>query len=226
MVDFESYNRYGPSTANIGSLVPDTDASECRCPDCRENEGLRAEYRTRFDEEASQRGEWEDEQYILCPPRVLGYVLREKQWAQLQVTSLKSIPEKDSNNSWSDRLVLADGDKTKKMILELVMGHGTNALNVGDGLEVDDIIAKKGKGLVILLYGMTLRMSWCMKYAMLKLCQGRLVWVKRQQLRWLRSQLESLYFPLVWRMWAPGQSMLSLILQRFLPWLHRGKLYS
>ena len=155
MVDFESYFRYGPSVAQMGFLIPDSDNLECGCIDCRENEALRAAYRTRFDEEECQKGKWEDEQYMLCPPRVLGYILNDKQWAQLQVSLLKTIPEKDPNDSWSTRLKLADGEKTKNMILELVKGHGTSDPTRDDGLEVDDIIAKKGKGLVILLYGMT-----------------------------------------------------------------------
>ena len=153
MVDFESYFRYGPSVAHVGFLIPDSDDLECGCIDCRENEALKAAYRTRFDEEERQEGKWEDEQYMLCPPRVLGYILNDKQWAQLQVSSLQSIPEKEPNDSWYTRLKLADGEKTKNMILELVKGHGTSNSTRDDGLEVDDIISKKGKGLVILLYG-------------------------------------------------------------------------
>ncbi len=155
MVDFESYFRYGPSVARVGSLIPDRENPECGCIDCRENEGLTAAYRTRFDEKERQKDKWEDEQYMLCPPRVLGYILVDKQWAQLQVSLVQSIPEKDPNDSWSTRLKLADGEKTKNMILDLVKGHGTSDPPRDDGLEVDDIISKKGKGLVILLYGTT-----------------------------------------------------------------------
>jgi hypothetical protein len=151
MVDFESYFRYGPTEAQVGSLMPNKDYQECQCSDCRENQELRKIYRTRFDE---QNDCWEEEQYMLCPPRVLGYILRDKQWAQLRVTSLKSIPKEDSKNSWSSRLKLADGEATKQMILELVNGHGTSESAGEDGLEVDDIVARKGKGLVILLYGL------------------------------------------------------------------------
>ena len=67
---------------------------------------------------------------------------------------IRDIPKKDPKDSWSTRLVLADGEKTKTMILNLVKGHGTNGLPQKDGLEVNDIVARKGKGLVILLYGM------------------------------------------------------------------------
>lgn len=155
MVDFESYFLYGPSVACVGPLMPYTDHPECGCNDCLENEGLKAGYRTRFDEETHQRGKWEDEQYLLCPPRVLGYILRDKQWAQLQVSELGGIPDNSANDSWTTRLKLADGEKTKRMISDLVKGHGSSDSSQDDGLEVDDIIARKGKGLVMLLYGKT-----------------------------------------------------------------------
>lgn len=155
MVDFESYFRYGPAFAQVGSLTPNNDHAECACSECRENEGLRARYRTRFDEETSQIDKWEEEQFMLCPARVLGYILRDKQWAQLQVTLLQEI-QKDPSNPWTSRLKLADGEETKNMILDLVNGHGTNGpTREEDGLEVDDIVKGKGKGLVILLYGLT-----------------------------------------------------------------------
>jgi len=154
MVDFESYFRYGPVSARLGALLPNDDNEECRCVDCRENLKLRKKYRSEFDEKSAQCGDWDDEQYMLCPPRVLGYILSEKQWAQLDVESLTTIPKDDRSNSWASRLKLADGNDTKDMILNLVSGHGNIDPEAGDGgLEVDDIVAKKGKGLVILLYG-------------------------------------------------------------------------
>ena len=42
------------------------------------------------------------------------------------------------------------------MLLDLVKGHGTTQSASGtDGLEVNDIVVNKGKGLVILLYDLT-----------------------------------------------------------------------
>ena len=78
MLDFESYSRYGPSISRVGSLMQENGYPQCRCNDCRENEQLQKEYRTRFDDETCLEGEWEDEQYMLCPPRALGFVLRDK----------------------------------------------------------------------------------------------------------------------------------------------------
>lgn len=84
---------------------------------------------------------------------MLGYVLSEKQWAQLQVTALVPIPEAGPRDSWTTRLQLADGDVTKNMIENLVKSHKLSKLTRDkDTLEVNDIVDKKGKGLIILLY--------------------------------------------------------------------------
>ena len=152
MVDCESYFRYGPAVAWLGLLVPLVDSQECTCLECQKDTAVQAIYRTRFDQDAFQE-KWEEEQYLLCPPRIFGYILRDKRWAQLEVTSLAEIPKQSLDHSW-DRVKLADGDETKKLILNLVNGHGTaDSKDDDSGLAVDDIVAQKGKGLVILLYG-------------------------------------------------------------------------
>ena len=154
MVDFESYFRYGPKAAKVGLLVPLTNSQDCACIQCQSNTGLKKIYRKRFDNETHQKA-WEEEQYILCPPRILGYILRDKQWAQLEVKSLREIAKEDLKHSL-DRVKLADGENTKKMILNLVNSHtAVDSQDDSNGLTVDDIVAKKGKGLVILLYGET-----------------------------------------------------------------------
>ena len=80
--------------------------------------------------------------------------MSDKQWVQLKVNTLKEIPKVDPDRSW-DRVKLADGEKTKKVLLNLVKGHGiadTEDVNSRD-LVIPDIVTRKGKGLVILLYG-------------------------------------------------------------------------
>ena len=156
MVDFESYFRYGPADWRVGSLASDEDWESSECLRCRTTQPCESGYRCRFDLEEYQHGSWVDEQYILCPPRVLGYVLSEKRWAQLQVSELTDIAEADPNDSWAKRLQLADGNATKDMIGNLVKSHKpSDETRDQDALEVDDIVANKGKGLVILLYGTT-----------------------------------------------------------------------
>lgn len=158
MVDYKSYFQYGPPVAKNGSLDRSFDYIECECNDCMQNEKLANKYKVWFDtKEAQNKREWEAEQYMLCPPRVLGYILRDKQWAQLQVDLIQPIPANTSENPWNSRLMLND-DSTKEMLLNLVQSHISSTQDTGDepremGLEVDDIIPGKGKGLVILLYG-------------------------------------------------------------------------
>lgn len=132
MIDFESYFRYGPALARIGELGP-ADIDDCGCYTCRQNLPLQEKLRTRVELVANQKGDWLDEQYMLCPPRVLGYILRDKQWAQLEVSSLKTNPKNDIRNPWSERLKLADGGETKQIIL--------------------DLVSSQVKGLITLLYG-------------------------------------------------------------------------
>ncbi|UNI23973.1 hypothetical protein JDV02_009758 [Purpureocillium takamizusanense] len=172
MVDYESYFQYGGTDGRNGSLKPGGGSSGCACPDCRSNVGLADKYRTRFDDGEFVRGkEWDPEQYLLCPPRVLGYVLQEKQWAQLQVSLLHRVDDWDEKGAWNLRLKLADdvvdsskkrNDKkaekisTKDLLLDLVRSHTSTMEHIGEVdemLRVDDVIAGKGKGLVILLYG-------------------------------------------------------------------------
>lgn len=154
MVDYASFYQYGSTNGRNGPLSRSETGPECGCSDCQGNEALAERYRTRFDRMPKNQ-DWEDEQYLLCPPRVLGYILAEKQWAQLQVTHLKVIPHGDDQNAWSSRLKLADED-SKNLLFDLVRCHVSSETRENNGenpLSVDDIVPGKGKGLVILLYG-------------------------------------------------------------------------
>ncbi|KAK6506459.1 hypothetical protein TWF506_011367 [Arthrobotrys conoides] len=160
MVDYLSYFQYGPPSARNGVLEPNSDNTGCSCSDCHRNDGLASIYRTRFDTiPAQKRDTWEDEQYILCPPRVLGYILADKQWAQLQVSLVRDIPRNDPENAWHSRLRLADNQKTKNLLFDLVRSHSSSTMNNTEDadernrLKVNDFIPGKGNGLVILLYG-------------------------------------------------------------------------
>ncbi|KAH7033534.1 uncharacterized protein B0I36DRAFT_321640 [Microdochium trichocladiopsis] len=164
MVDYASYFQYGSTNGRNGDLEMGYEQTSCTCSDCKSNEELAQRYRTRFDEEKqSSASIWEDEQYLMCPPRVLGYILQEKQWAQLGVQSLQPITVGGEQDTWKSRLKLAD-ENTKHVLFDLVRSHKSNSNHGGSatqnrlsdkvqGLEVDDIVPGKGKGLVILLYG-------------------------------------------------------------------------
>jgi len=151
MVDFESYYKHGLSTAQMGFHTISEETSECKCSSCTNNMNLQDLYRSRYDGKKGGSDEnWELEQTMLCPPRVLGYVLREKQWVQLAVHKIEEISHKGEADAFWGTLRLAgeDGGKeTKEMLHALIKSHG-----LSEG-RIDDLVAEKGKGLVILLYG-------------------------------------------------------------------------
>jgi hypothetical protein len=183
MVDFESYFRYGPAVASVGELNPQSDYTDCECRTCRGNDALQTLFRTRYDNATGLEEHWDDEQYMLCPPRVLGYILREKQWAQLQVTLLKDIPMDGNENAFNSKLQLAgekSGAAIKKLLMNLVKNHGSTEANSGsDNVQMDDIVVNKGKGLVILLYGCEHPSSKQVYSA--NIVQDRLAWAKLLQ---------------------------------------------
>ncbi|RAL64897.1 hypothetical protein DID88_001491 [Monilinia fructigena] len=79
---------------------------------------------------------------MLRTPRVLGSVLGDKPWAQLEASSLKDTPKDDSENSWSERLRLAGGDHTKQIILDLASSYGNRENeDARERLKIDGIIA-------------------------------------------------------------------------------------
>ncbi|KAG9230858.1 AAA family ATPase [Amylocarpus encephaloides] len=155
MVDFTSYNRYGPAVAMLGALAPLAEDPDCNCAECRTNVELIDVSRSKYDR-ATGEDNWDREQFILCSPRVLGYVLRDKQWAQLQVT----IVSKESNanqDAYFEKLQLKGADagkETKNLLMHLVQNNGgVRGPEDSEASHLDDIVVNKGKGLVILLYG-------------------------------------------------------------------------
>ncbi|KAK8115647.1 AAA family [Apiospora sp. TS-2023a] len=179
MVDYDSYFKYGPAEGRNGALESPNLLPPCTCnSDCQTNQALIERSMAWLDDpKHSQAKTWKDEQYLLCPPRVLGYILLEKRWAQLQVTNLVSVDAKTKQKAdkfFSERLHLADdpadladsgvkrGRKPKKgdSVAATIQTQYSTKFSIHrhddeneDKLEVDDIIPGKGKGLIILLYG-------------------------------------------------------------------------
>lgn len=149
MVDFESYFQFGPRNNLLGTLTVDDSSGECLCTHCSRNDALAATYCRSFDKaKGGETEEWDDLQYMLCPPRVLGYILHQKQWGQFQLD--KITPVTDDSESFKGKLHLrddaaADGEGIKQLLHSLVSTHGQG--------QVKDLVEAKGKGLVVLLYG-------------------------------------------------------------------------
>lgn len=91
-----------------------------------------------------------DEQLLFCPPRVLGYAIKPKKWAQLLVEAV-SDPEQASDNIFKN---LQLEEQSKTMIKNLVKAHeeGKGGRG-GENKGIVDFVEDKGKGLVIVLYG-------------------------------------------------------------------------
>ena len=83
-----------------------------------------------------------DEQYLLCPPRVLGYSMKEKKWMQFAVESLLK-PNPADRNTFDNKLQLRSG--YKELIWKSVLSHRKP--------NIADYTPGKGKGLIILLWG-------------------------------------------------------------------------
>ncbi|KAH7364931.1 P-loop containing nucleoside triphosphate hydrolase protein [Rhexocercosporidium sp. MPI-PUGE-AT-0058] len=157
MVDAQGYNMFGPDL----HFFPGADAwSECDCSQCEDNIALKARIKVDYDHVTrSADGQWtdfEDEQLIICPPRVKGYALASKMWVHMDVCNVKNIRKLKSEDAFNNKLIIpgAGGDKTKKLIRSLVEHHTAQAENIqGVPGKLQDFVEGKGQGLVILLYG-------------------------------------------------------------------------
>ncbi|KAK6449544.1 hypothetical protein FP744_10005794 [Trichoderma asperellum] len=92
-----------------------------------------------------------DDDLLIMPYRVFGFVLRSRKWAKLDLKYLTPVDEGLKKKTAFDQLVLPTGHKD--IVHCLVAQHFRDkAARVGDNEEVD-IVRGKGKGLIILLHG-------------------------------------------------------------------------
>lgn len=154
MVDFQSYFQYADKVGRLGDLKPSgTEDNECGCPDCRDNQALNDMMKFNFDK-ATRDSKFEDLQYQMCPPRVLGYVIERKMWAQLAVDTVQEAPRDRANATFDEKLKL--DKKFKDLLRSLVMNHEAGKEVSEDGHKskgIEDVVQGKGDGLVILLHG-------------------------------------------------------------------------
>jgi hypothetical protein len=110
--------------------------------------------------------EFEEEQLLMCPPRVEGYALAKKRWVYLDVESIADMlepEEKDSMSEAFNRMILPKTqywEETKRLIELLVKSHASGTANATTApikrhvpSPLQDLVKGKGQGLVILLYG-------------------------------------------------------------------------
>ncbi|KAK3319660.1 putative 26S protease regulatory subunit [Cercophora scortea] len=90
----------------------------------------------------------DNDNFVIFPPRVLGYATREKVWGQFNLDLMKK-PLGVQADKFDDNLQL--DPKYKTLIKALVESHmESNSKFVA---QVEDVVEEKGKGLVLLLHG-------------------------------------------------------------------------
>lgn len=93
----------------------------------------------------------DSDQYLCCPPRVLGYATKSKAWGQFKVESTKEVKSGHAAEAFKDKLELED--HLKDMIIALVENHESGKKQEGKAT-VNDIVGGKGKSLIMLFHGM------------------------------------------------------------------------
>jgi hypothetical protein len=152
MVDFDSFYEYlSPDTPILGNLPRYQGQLESLSPEKRANQVFKDMYKFEWDTHVKE-DKFEEEQLLHCPPRVLGYALKQKKWSQLLVEKLKS-PDAADASVFEDKLQLEDD--SKNLVKWSVQAHekGKTTNNKGEPLGLQDFAPDKGKGLVIMLYG-------------------------------------------------------------------------
>ena len=150
MVDFTSYIRFRPPQSPImGSMSQYMKTEECSCAECRANPRYENMRKFSWDKQLPKE-KLTDEQLSFCPPRVLGYAMRIKRWVQLLVS--KTDEPGEASQEIFEKLQLRK--ETKDMIKSLVLAHDQQQVgNRKKSRGITDFVEDKGKGLVIMLYG-------------------------------------------------------------------------
>ncbi|KAL3440015.1 P-loop containing nucleoside triphosphate hydrolase protein [Aspergillus insuetus] len=135
----------------MGALEISDDWCECICSECRKSDKLKALMKSHFDN-VGPTNEFDDDQYVICPPRFLGYGMqRKKKWIQMPANGVQEYKDKIKTNAF-EKLILEQNQK--ELIKSLVANHEKKKLRRdGKRAGADDWIEGKGGGLVILLHG-------------------------------------------------------------------------
>lgn len=158
MVDASSFRRLGPGvhysgdSLPIGELRVRNKAKECHCTVCSSNTILKDTQKAHYDLDPSEyEKDFEDAQYALCPPRVLGFHVAKKSWVELKVTNVKDISQRTDSKAF-ENLQLAKPHKD--LLRKLVASHWSKQTDDARNKMVD-LMKGKGEGLIVLLYGMS-----------------------------------------------------------------------
>lgn len=130
-----------------GNFVDEDDDDACKCAICSANVKLRENQKPHYDN-VTTGNRWEKMQLLICPPRLLGYHLKEKRWVELYVENVQKIEQLKDESSFS-RLQL--NNRQKILIKNLVKYHVSGAENTNRAM--NDLSQGKGNGLVVRIKG-------------------------------------------------------------------------
>jgi DNA polymerase III delta prime subunit len=127
---------------------------DCICPVCKASplQGWRLQGESRESFDANEI------RLMTLPPRLLGFILKDKVWGQFSVDKLTPIETTSYSNPFWSELQLEDD--SKRQLMALVKHHPkarkpTDKADHGNGIDSKsfDVIDGKGQGLAILLHG-------------------------------------------------------------------------
>lgn len=182
IVDNYSFLRSGRNTLKsssipLGELLSDDSSTyECQCSSCVNSPSRKWRSRAGDSEaEITDTGGFakSQERLLLCPPKVLGYVLHQKIWCQFRIKDIRAVTYDSHAKLFEDQLELEDKYKTLLKVCErffcFCLRNCNNALMQAfivnhqsthkkrststENLQLTDFIENKGNGLVILLHG-------------------------------------------------------------------------
>lgn len=130
---------------------------DCECYECKNS--IVQQWNVKKQQSTKEVSEvfGEDElRLMLCPPRVLGYVLKEKVWAQFRVADVTQLDSKSesTDKSYFEKDLQLDQDH-KRLLLAFVRNHQFTRSSADSAAPQRslDVIQGKGAGLAILLHG-------------------------------------------------------------------------
>ncbi|KAF2142280.1 uncharacterized protein K452DRAFT_269841 [Aplosporella prunicola CBS 121167] len=151
IIDHKAYLQYsGQGFWPFGSFAVEESVYECTCAECKRNNQLKNMMKVNYDKWDRNTPFEEDDQYIICPSRVLGYIMNLKVWAQMPLQSIHEIKKKIRKDAF-DNLIM--DPNAKDLIRGLVGNHEKKKHGSQSSMSNEDWIEGKGKGLVILLHG-------------------------------------------------------------------------
>lgn len=170
MVDFESYKQDTESLA-IGNLHPLRDFNSCQCSLCLDENDL--EWAKKFSQwtpetetnipeiqDRTPNVDLTDRNFLLLPPRVLGWAFKTGVFGQFYVDSVSITEDTEPDLGYNDRLFFPrDLEENKLDMKSLIMAHTsddekkTPKESSQSSPILSDPVGGKGEGLVILLHG-------------------------------------------------------------------------